>query len=173
MIQPSNRRAFVRKMLFTSVGTAMCVSVQAFSKKTNNTNLADCRDSIFSNRIVTVNGIVYSKDGKAPMPNVEIEVKHLSPKSKRYSHAGKLQTNSKGEYKIITDFPNKELGKSARIHFKILGPQAYETELLITKNDAFITDKHWVRNNKLGKKMFPKNINTGNRNTNIKFNFSI
>jgi hypothetical protein len=85
----------------------------------------------------------------------------------------KLKTNSDGEYRFITDFPNNETGKAARIYFKISNNEkSYFTEVYLNQFGAYISGEHWKQNNQLGKKLFPKKETFLNHST-ITFNLSI
>ena len=124
---------------------------------------------------IKVKGSIYDKTGLSPISNAKIEVWHLSPNSSKFRHRGKLKTNAEGEYSFITDFPDKEQGKSHRIYFKVSNTnKTYFTELILgsTSPSSYITSKHWEENQELGKKLMPvseKFLNT----TTINFNISI
>ncbi len=131
----------------------------------------DLRKSIFGKNVL-VTGKIYDSKGTTPLSNVEVEVWHLSANSSKYRHRAKLMTNAFGEYRFITDYPNKEEGKMTRIYFKLSkNSKSKFTELLFNDYDAHITGTHWENNKVLNQEMvFPimkKTINT------IKINFNI
>lgn len=133
----------------------------------------DLRTSSFIGKHITVKGKIYDKSGQFSIPNTTIEVWHLSPNSSKYRHQGKMKTSSLGEYRFITDFPNREFGKMSRIYFKVSNDRtSYFTELLVNDFGANITGKHWEENNQLGNKIFPLKEGEKNSST-ITFNISI
>ncbi|WGF93377.1 hypothetical protein [Aequorivita marisscotiae] len=133
----------------------------------------DLRTSIFNSNTVAVNGTIYKKDGVTPLSNALVEVWHLSPNSSKYRHRAKLKTDQEGRYEFVTDFPNKEKGKSSRIYFKVSNSgSSVFSELLLNANNAHITGEHWENNNQLGDKLFPKHSSSLFKTT-IQFNLSI
>ena len=114
-----------------------------------------------------------NKNGITPLKNATVEVWHLSPNSSKYRHRAKLKTDDEGNYQFITDFPNKEKGKSARIYFKVSSSENISfTELALTEQGAHITSDHWEKNRNLGEKLFPQK-ETFLGETTIHFNFSV
>lgn len=178
----SSRRLFLQRSMLATTGVALLTTgiTQAFTTAspyegynpyTEEKN--DLRFSSILGKHVTVKGKVYDKSGAIPISNTIIEVWHLSPNSKKYRHKAQLRTNEIGEYQFITDFPNNVEGKMPRIYFKISSKNdSYFTELAITDFGAHISDKHWVKNKVLGKKMFPTHKTLFNQ-THIIFNLSI
>jgi protocatechuate 3,4-dioxygenase beta subunit len=134
---------------------------------------SDLRAGIFNTNSVTVKGTIYKKDGTSPIKNATVEVWHLSPNSTKYRHRAKLQTDEQGNYEFITDFPNKEEGKSPRIYFKVSNSEDSSfTELILNNSGAHISCEHWKKNNQLGDKLFPKREDFLNQST-VQFNISI
>ncbi len=133
----------------------------------------DLRSSTLGGKHITVKGNIYDSMGTFTIPDAKIEVWHLSPNSTKYRHRSKLKTNSAGEYKFITDFPNREKGKSAKIYFKVSNNEtSYFTELSLNNQGAYISGKHWEKNNQLGKRLFPQKETFLGQST-ITFNISI
>lgn len=136
-------------------------------------SISDLRSGFFNSNSVTVKGVVFDKNSTSPLSNAQVEVWHLSPNASKYRHRGKLVTNGSGEYEFITDFPDREPGKCARIYFKISTSEAsYFTELALSTHGPHITSKHWEENQGLGNKLFPKKEILLNNQT-IQFNISI
>jgi len=178
----ASRRVFLRNTLFATSGVALLSSpLHAFSNSTCPfegynpfaEQKTDLRSSGFFGQHVIVQGTVYDSVGNQPLTNASIEIWHLSPNSNKFRHRGKMLTNNLGEYKFLTDYPNKEIGKNARIYFKISGAtDSYFTELVLNQSGAYVSSDHWSRNNQLGKEMFPKKETFLNQ-TSIQFNLSI
>jgi protocatechuate 3,4-dioxygenase beta subunit len=132
----------------------------------------DLRTTVFGKHL-SVKGVIYDELGINSLPNAKIEVWHLSPHSNKYRHRGTFKTDSFGNYEFITDYPNKEKGKCARIYFKVSKSEtSYFTELSLNDYGAYISGKHWEENNQLGEKLFPKKESFLNRST-VTFNISI
>ena len=177
------RRSFLGKCLMATASLAFISSTATLKAFTGNDSpymgynpfpeeKTDLRTTVFGKHI-SVKGTIYDKTGSITLPNVKVEVWHLSPNSSKYRHRTKLKTDSAGEYQFITDFPNKEKGKNPRIFFKIsTDDQSYFTELLITNSDAHITGKHWEENRQLGDKLFPKKETSLDQST-ITFHITI
>ena len=179
----TSRRSFLQKSAIATTGIALLSSnvVNAFSDNCPYDGYNPYTDAKTDLRTVSlgqhikVKGSIYGKTGLSPISNAKIEVWHLSPNSSKYRHRGKLKTNAAGEYSFITDFPNKEDGKSHRIYFKVSDSnKTYFTELILGSiiPAAYITSKHWEENQELGEKILPvseKFLNT----TTINFNISI
>lgn len=180
----TSRRLFLRKSAMATTGAVFLSSTSVINALTlesspfNGYNpyaeeKTDLRASSLFGDHVTVTGTIFDKTGISPVPNVLIEVWHLSPNSNKYGHKAKLRTNEKGEYQFITDFPNKEEGKMPRIYFKVSSKNdTYYTDLAINNFGAIISDKHWEKNNQLGEKLFPKKGSILGQ-TIITFNISI
>ncbi|MCG2417590.1 hypothetical protein K8089_01050 [Aequorivita sp. F47161] len=133
----------------------------------------DLRTSIFNTNTITIKGTIYKKDGVTPLRDALVEVWHLSPNSSKYRHRTKLRTDSEGNYGFITDFPNKEKGKSSRIYFKLSDSEHSQfTELILTATGSHITGEHWEKNNHLRENLFPKQTRFMDTTT-IQFNISI
>jgi hypothetical protein len=163
----SSRRLFLRNSAIAATGITILSSsgLNAFTKTQNPYKgynpyaeiSNDFRSSKLFGNHITVKGKIYSQSGIVPLSDVKVEVWHLSPNFTKYRHRGILTTNNLGEYQFITDFPNKENGKIARIFYKITSKnKVYFTELLLTKDNGFITSKHWEENQLLEEKIFPK-----------------
>jgi hypothetical protein len=179
-----SRRLFLGKTAVASAGIAFLSSnsvLHAFSASESPfegynpyaEEKTDLRTSGFEGNHVTVVGSVFDKTGNVAIPNASIEVWHLSPNSTKYRHMAKLKTNSSGQYRFITDFPNRESGKLSRIYFKIsYKEESYFTEVALNQFGAYISDAHWEKNRQLGEKLFPEKDTFLNHST-VTFNMSI
>ena len=179
----TSRRFFLRNTAIASTGIALfsttvindytaekstLKSVLSFSTKKN-----DIRITGAGRKHITVRGKVFNKTGMISKANAIIEIWHLSPGSSEFGHRAKQITNKAGEYSFITDHPDRELGKTPRIYFKVTSDDiSYETELFVTDFDVHISDKHWALNQQLGKKLFPQK-QTLNNHSEIVFNLSV
>ena len=175
------RRLFIRNSTLATLGASLFSSTLIANNLINETSpfvnidkrTNDLRASTLFGKHVTVKGTIFDSKGVNPLSNGIVEVWHLSPSLKNKKYTTKIKTNEWGEYSFITDFPNKEKGKSPRIYFKVSnGNKEYSTELVLTDFGAYITGKHWEENNQLGKKLYP--IKEGSKNSSkITFNISI
>ncbi len=183
MKNTTSRRLFMRNSAFAITGLAVLTPTITSAFTTSESPFlgynpyaetkSDLRTGIFSANSVTVKGTIYERDGVTPLKNASLEVWHLSPNSSKYRHRAKLQTNEEGNYEFITDFPNKEEGKSPRIYFKVSNSEDSSfTELILNNSGAHITCEHWKKNNQLGTKLFPKKEDFLNQST-VHFNISI
>ncbi|MEH6764396.1 MAG: hypothetical protein V7655_07845 [Aequorivita antarctica] len=183
MNNTTSRRLFMRNSAFAITGLAVLTPVLTNAFTTSESpylgynpyaeTKSDLRTGIFNTNSVAVKGTIYEKDGITPVKNAIVEVWHLSPNSSKYRHRAKLQTNEEGKYEFITDFPNKEEGKSARIFFKVSNSEdSTFTELILNSSGAHITGVHWEKNQQLGNKLFPKKEDFLNQST-VQFNISI
>jgi len=178
------RRRFIQSSALAASGITLLSSASTLSKMHIDDSpfegynpfteeKTDLRISKFIGNHITVEGSIYDAKGELPIPNAKVEVWHLSPNSGKFRHRANFKTNSKGKYKFITDYPNKEKGKSARIYFKVSkGSTSYFTDLSLNIQGANISGKHWEENNQLGKNLFPKK-ETILGQTVITFNISI
>lgn len=169
------RRNFLKNVALTSTGVLFLSStsiLQAFNKKEcpfegynpYSEEKTDLRKFLLTDNHVTIKGKIFCKSTLKELSNATIEVWHLSPNSKRYGHQAKLKVNSNGEYSFITDFPNKEIGKYAKVYFKITNDNKVTfTELSITNDNAFINNKHYQDNIQLGDYLFPTNKTISNQ----------
>lgn len=180
----SSRRSFLRKTTCATAGIALFSStniLNAFNKVTSPYDgynpyakeISDLRSSALFGKYLNIQGKIFDISGISAVSNATVEVWHLSPNSTKYKHRAKLKTNYLGEYSFMTDFPNKEMGKTPRIYFKVTnGDSTYFTELLLNDFGAYITDKHWMKNKQLGDKLLP--LQEGSINSSkIQFNISI
>ncbi len=161
------RRNFLKNVALTSTGVLFLSStsiLQAFNKNEcpfdgynpYSEEKTDLRKFLLSDNHITIKGMVFNKSNLNALSNATIEVWHLSPNSKRYGHQAKMTVNSNGEYTFITDFPNRELGKYAKVFFKISsGDKVTFTELSLSNDDAFINHKHYAENIQLGDNLLP------------------
>ncbi|SRX52440.1 hypothetical protein [Aequorivita sp. CIP111184] len=183
MKNTTSRRLFMRNSAFAITGLAVLTPTLTSAFTTSESPFlgynpyaetkSDLRKDFFNGNPVVVNGIIYEIDGVTPLRNATVEVWHLSPNSCKYRHRAKLQTDENGKYEFITDFPNKEEGKSARIYFKVSNSEStYFTELALTENGAHITSDHWAKNRNLGEKLFPRKETFLGEAT-INFNLSV
>lgn len=179
-----SRRLFLRNSAIATTGIALFSSSTFATTFSNDKSpfegynpyaeeKTDLRISKFGGTPIIIQGKIYDKKGAFSIPNANLEVWHLSPNSTKYRHRAKLKTNSEGEFKFITNFPNRELGKYAKIYFKVSNNEtSYFTELSLNKNGAYISGKHWEENNQLAEKLFPKKKSFLGQST-ITFNISI
>ncbi len=183
MKNSTSRRLFMRNSAFAITGLAVLTPTVTSAFTTSESpylgynpyaeTKTDLRTGIFNSRSVTVKGTIYEKDGATPLRNATVEVWHLSPNSSKYRHRAKLKTDDEGNYQFITDFPNKEEGKSARIYFKASDSENFHfTELILNNFGAHITGEHWVKNSNLREKLFPRK-ETFLGETTIHFNLSV
>ncbi len=183
MKETTSRRLFMRNSAFAISGLALLspTFTQALSNSESPylgynpyaENKKDLRQGLLSLNPLTVKGTIYEKNGINPIKDAIVEVWHLSPNSCKYRHRAKLRTDENGLYDFITDFPNKEKGKNARIYFKIsTSEESSFTELILNNSGAHITGEHWVKNQQLGTKLFPKRMENLHQ-TSIHFNISI
>lgn len=182
MKNSTSRRLFMRNSAFAITGLTVLTPILSNAFVSESPYLGynpyaetknDLRAGIFSANSITVKGTVFEKDGLTPAKNATVEVWHLSPNSSKYRHRAKLKTDGQGNYEFITDFPNREEGKSARIYFKISNIENTSfTELALTENGAHITGEHWAKNTSLGEKLFPRK-ETFLGDTTINFNISV
>lgn len=183
MKQPTSRRRFMRNSALAMTGLAIVspsitsamnfahCPFSGYNPYAENTH--DLRHGLLGGNTVSVQGTIFKNDGVTPVSNAMLEVWHLSPNSKKYRHRGKLQTDEHGSYRFLTDFPNKEAGRQARIYFKVSTADKMEfTELLLSQNGPLITSTHWEKNQTLGDRLFPKQ-QPGVGRAEIHFNFSI
>ncbi len=183
MKNSTSRRLFMRNSAFAITGLAVLTpTISSAFTASENPYMGynpyaeaknDLRAGIFNFSSVTIKGTIYERDGVTPLKNASLEVWHLSPNSSKYRHRAKLQTNEKGDYEFITDFPNREKGKSPRIYFKVSNSEGSNfTELILNNSGAYITGEHWKKNKQLGDKLFPKKEDFLNQST-VHFNISI
>ncbi|HNP69393.1 MAG TPA: hypothetical protein PKH16_15910 [Aequorivita sp.] len=182
MKNTTSRRLFMRNSAFAITGLAVLTPTitSAFTSESPYSGYnpyaetkTDLRSGVFSSNSVAIKGTLYDKNGITPLKNATVEVWHLSPNSSKYRHRAKLKTDDEGNYQFITDFPNKEKGKSARIYFKVSSSENISfTELALTEQGAHITSEHWEKNRNLGEKLFPQK-ETFLGETTIHFNFSV
>ncbi|MCW5517438.1 hypothetical protein [Muriicola sp. Z0-33] len=181
------RRAFLGKALMATAGIASISSTTTLRALTTNespykgynpfavekNDLRTFPSYPFGEHI-EVRGKIFNEAGAATLDNCLLEVWHLSPNSTKYRHRGKLRTNEAGEYKFITDFPNREMGKNYKIYFKVTkGDNAYFTELSFNNTQAFISGKHWEKNNQLGEALLFPNKKTFANKTSMEFNIAL
>ncbi len=122
-----SRRLFLRNTAMATTGIAL-VSISsglhaltfADSPFEGYNRYAECktdlRTSFLFEKSVTVKGTLYDSTGNIPVSDAKIEVWHLSPGSTKYRHRGKMYTDNNGQYKFISDWPNRELGRQERIY---------------------------------------------------------
>jgi len=177
------RRNFLKNVALVTSGVALLspTIVQAFNTvecpyegyNPYSQEKSDLRVStLFGNHIV-VKGKVFDKNNLKELSNATLEVWHMSPNSSKFRHQAKLKVNSSGEFNFITDFPNREQGKFAKVYFKVsTTDRVYFTELSVTKDNAFINEKHFEENKALGDHRFPTNRLENNQQT-ITFNIAV
>ncbi|MDA7559189.1 hypothetical protein N8768_08550 [Flavobacteriaceae bacterium] len=183
MTKQSSRRLFLRNTAIVAAGISL-VSKTPLHALTHQKSpflgynpyipeSNDLRKLPFMEKSLRVQGNLYDTIGENTVNDATIEVWHLSPNSSKYRHHGKIITNNDGAYSFITDFPNRDYGKMARIYFKITHTsKTYFTELLINDFGAHITGKHWEENYQLGEKLLPLKKGTINSSS-ITFNITI
>lgn len=161
------RRKFLRNMAFAGSGVAFLSStsiLQAFNAddcpfegyNPYSEEKTDLRNSVFFGNHITIKGKIFSKSNLKGASQATVEVWHLSPDSNKYRHQAKLKVNQDGEYSFVTDFPNREKGKYAKVYFKITdGGNTTFTELSLSGQDAYINGKHYAAHKALEDAMFP------------------
>lgn len=162
-----NRRTFLRNTVMATAGASL-LSSSSFANAFTGENCpypgynpyvdikTDLRSSSWIGEHITVKGTIYDRQHLGTVCNAKVEVWHLSPNSKKYRHRGQMETDVFGNYEFITDFPNREYGKSRKIYFKITsGDRHYFTELILDQNGASINSAHWQDNQHLEHKLFP------------------
>lgn len=179
MTPSTSRRKFIRTAGLVSAGF-MLVTPESVNAMYNEASpfhgynpyadsVTDMRKSLNRGDHIKVTGKVYSREGLQELSDVKLEVWHLSPGIKKYRHQAQLTTNEFGEYQFLTDMPEREMGKGARIYFKVTTTnRSYFTELLIGTYNAYITGDHWQQNNCLGDLMQPLK-----QQSTIQFNLAI
>lgn len=133
----------------------------------------DLRVSTLFGNHITVKGKIFDRQTLRELPSAVVEVWHMSPQSTKFRHQAKMNVSNNGEFNFITDFPNKEQGKYAKVYFKIAtNNKVYFTELSVTNDNAFINEKHFEENQVLGNQMFPTNRMINNEQI-ITFNIAV
>jgi hypothetical protein len=182
MNKTTSRRNFMRNSAYAITGMAVLSPTLTSAFAPSNPFMgyneyaetkSDLRTGWYNDNAITVKGTIFNKDGSNTMDGALVEVWHLSPNSSKFRHHAKLTADEYGNYQFITDFPNREEGKNARIYFKVSTPENTRfTELLLNSSGPQITGEHWKDHNKLGNKLFPKKEDFLNHST-INFNISI
>src|SRR5690606_6205413 len=183
MKNTTSRRLFMRNSAFAITGLAVLTPTITSAFNAHESRFlgynpyaetkTDLRTGIFNTNSVTIKGTIYENDGSTPVNNATVEVWHLSPNSSKYRHRAKIIADKQGNYEFITDFPNKEEGKNARIYFKVSNSEkSIFTELLLNNSGAQITCEHWKKNQQLGDKLFPEKSELMNQ-LHIQFNISV
>ena len=157
-------------ILYPTISNA---SSSSLITKSSVSHQADIRQKLFGKQ-VEITGQIFDTTGKNILSGAKVEFWHLSPESYEYNHRSALVTDANGNFKILTDFPNREIGKQVTIHFKVSKDiNEAVTELKISDFGAYITDKHWETNRNLADNLlFPK-IEKSLYKTKINFNISI
>lgn len=183
MKNTTSRRLFMRNSAFAITGFAVLTPTITSAFTTAESpylgynpyaeTKTDLRSGIFNFNSVMVKGTIFGDDGITPVSNAVVEVWHLSPHSVKYRHRAKIIADEQGNYEFTTDFPNREAGKNARIYFKVSNSEKTNfTELILNTSGAHITGEHWVKNQKLEDKLFPKKTSLADQ-THIQFNISL
>lgn len=184
MKKTTPRRSFLSKTLMASAGLALASSTSVARAFSGNTSpfrgynpfaeeKTDLRKSLFGQH-VEVRGQIFDSSGANVLSNAKIEVWHLSPNSKKFEHRAVLYSDKNGSYRFTTDYPNREIGKIPRIYFRVSrSSKPYFTELSFNDYGAYISGKHWEKNQQLGdQKLFPTQLSFLNTSQ-IKFNISL
>ena len=178
----NQRRLFLRKTVLAATGISLLSQTELLGL--NNSSVpfegynpyqpnvsSDLRKNVWGD-FITVQGTIYDKKGSTPLPNAQVEVWHLSKSSGKFRHRTKLTTDASGNYKFLTDIPDRTEGKHPRIYFKVTSSKGTSfAELLIGKSGPYITSQHWEQHCQLGNKLFPTSTALFN-NTLINFNIS-
>ncbi len=182
MDKTTSRRLFMRNSAFAFTGIAVLgpTLVSAFAPENPfmgynpyAESKSDLRCGYYNDTAISVKGTILNEDGSSPVGDALVEVWHLSPNSSSYRHRTKLTTDGNGQYHFITDFPNREKGKCARIYFKVSkNDTTIFTELLLNSVGPQITHTHWKDHHKLGDRLMPKKEVFLDQTT-IHFNISI
>lgn len=176
----SQRRSFVKSSILATSGLLLLHPLKSSARRLGQskvtaelTSECDIRKHLFGKQ-VEVSGQIFDAAGQKPLENVNIEFWHLSPNSKHIGHRGTLTTDSEGRYRLKTDYPSREPGKSATLHFKISkGTELASTELKISQFGADITAKHWEKNNQLADDLLFPTFEKSLFRTKVNFNISI
>lgn len=177
------RRNFLKNVALVTSGVAFLSStsvLQAFNNECPyegynpySEEKTDLRISTLFGNHITVQGKIFDKQNLKELTSATIEVWHMSPNSTKFRHQAKMNVSNNGEFNFITDFPNKEQGKYAKVYFKVsANNRVYFTELSVTKDNAFINGKHYEENKMLGNDMFPTNRLISNQQI-ITFNIAV
>jgi protocatechuate 3,4-dioxygenase beta subunit len=178
------RRNFIKSVAITTTGVALLSSTSIMQAFNGNESpfegynpyaeeKTDLRKFSFIENSIIVKGTLFDKSSLQQLSKATVEVWHLSPNSKKYNHQAKMKVNEKGEYSFITDFPNNETGRYPKVFFKIsTNEKTYFTSLSLTKDNAFIDQKHYEENSVLGEKRFPTNQQINNQAT-VTFNIVV
>ncbi|NER15550.1 hypothetical protein GWK08_19000 [Leptobacterium flavescens] len=177
------RRSFLRNSLAVTTAITLFPShtADAFASEESpfkgyNPHAAfknDMRRGLPGSKSVSIYGKIFDRESGHPVSGVSLEVWHLSPDTGTYRHHGKLVTDERGYYRFISDFPQKEAGKNARIFFRIsCKDKTSFTELLINRSGAHITAEHWKEHRALEERLFPVQRRFLNH-SHIRFNLSV
>src|SRR5690606_32553244 len=141
MKNTTSRRLFMRNSAFAITGLAVLTPTITSAFNAHESPFlgynpyaetkTDLRTGIFNTNSVTIKGTIYENDVNTTVNNATVEVGHLSPNSSQYRHRENTIADKQANYEIITDFPNKEEGKKARIYCKVSNSdKSILTELL-------------------------------------------
>lgn len=170
------RRNFLKGSLLASTGAVLLPTTNLWAIKSfspHSKSLADIRTKLFGKQ-VEVSGQIFDAFGKNTVNNAKIEFWHLTPNSEEYNHRSHVLTDLNGNFKILTDFPNREFGKHTTIHFRVSKDnQETHTQLKFSDVAAFITDRHWESNRNLEDHLLFPQLEKSVYKTKINFNISI
>lgn len=175
MKNASSRRNFLRTSALVSSGIALLSTPVGHALTPHESSqIRTCNlGTTWLGDHIRVTGTIFKKSDLTPVSNAEIEIWHLTSGSRKTNLQGHLTTNADGTYSIITDFPKREPGKMARIHFKVISQnKSYNTSLILSELGAFISEKHWEENQELQEKLFPRVEHTWDAKQ-VQFNISI
>ena len=174
-----SRRHFLKGSLLATGGLLLLHPIYGASSSLlddpegfNNSAFCDSRHSVFGKGI-EISGRIYDSTGRIPQAGVLLEYWHISPGTQQKRHKGQLVTDAHGYYRIKSDFPGREMGRHATLHFKLTdGSKKQNACLKVSGTGAFITDEHWANHRHLPDHLlFPK-WDKENTDT-IEFNFSL
>ena len=165
MKQHYSRRHFIRQSTVISAGLSLCSTqvISAFNSPLGQgsnvdilSSYKDIRTSVLKNKSVCVSGVVYDKNSLKPKSNTLLKVWHRSAFKDETDINTLLKTSMNGSFKILTNLPPRDLGKSGRLFFQV-NPNKYSKpiELIINNIGAHIMSSYWESCDGLDNELVP------------------
>lgn len=111
----------------------------------------------FSGSHVQVQGLIIDQRTRILTDLIRLEIWHLSPNSYKYDHRAVTYTDKMGNYRFITDLPNRESGRDYKIYLRITHEnKSYFTHLSFNHSAAFISTRE--NNRQIGLSGEKKNL---------------